>query len=187
MRPLIFSFKRFVLMAGRLARKLAEVAGLTPARLDLLLRLRARPAWQSELVLDMCVHPSVTSRMLKALEALGLVRRFKDERDRRQRIVWLTDHALIALSDLWEAEFPDLPELEIQSSAEHEIALHWNPRAQNEGFALAPFDADNDREAFLRDMHSTVLRTDYRGWIPGDRDPPRSRARVFEDPRGPMR
>ena len=185
MRPLIFSFKRCVLMAGRLARKLAEVAGLTPARLDLLLRLRARPAWQSELVLDMCVHPSVTSRMLKALEALNLVRRFKDDRDRRQRIVWLTDHALIALSDLWEADFPDMPELEIQSSAERELALHWHPRAQNEGFALAPFDADNDREAFLRDMHATVLQTDYGSWIPGDRDPPRRPARVFEDPRGP--
>ncbi|MFO0672573.1 MAG: MarR family transcriptional regulator [Polyangiaceae bacterium] len=158
-------------MAGRLARKLAEVAGLTPARLDLLLRLRARPAWQSELVLDMCVHPSVTSRMLKALEALGLVRRFKDDRDRRQRLVWLTDHALVALSDLWEAEFPDLPELEIQSSAEREMALHWNPRAEREGFALAPFDGDNDREPFLRRMLATVVRTDYRSWIPGDRDP----------------
>jgi len=186
MRPLIFSFKRFVLIAGRLARKLAEVAGLTPARLDLLLRLRARPAWQSELVLDMCVHPSVTSRMLKALEALNLVRRFKDDRDRRQRIVWLTAHALIALSDLWEADFPDMPELEIQSSAEREMALHWSPRAEREGFALAPFDADNDREAFLRDMHSTVLRTDFRSWVPGDRDPPPKPPPRFYDPRGPV-
>ncbi len=184
MRPLIFSFKRFVLMAGRLARKLAEVAGLTPARLDLLLRLRARPAWQSELVVDMCVHPSVTSRMLKALEALGLVRRFKDERDRRQRIVWLTDRALVALSDLWEAEFPDLPELEIQSSAEREIALHWNARAQREGFSLAPFDADNDRESFLHQMHAIVRCTDHRSWLPGDRDPPHARISVFTDPRG---
>ncbi|MFO0671892.1 MAG: MarR family transcriptional regulator [Polyangiaceae bacterium] len=185
MRPLIFSFKRFVLIAGRLARKLAEVAGLTPARLDLLLRLRARPAWQSELVLDMCVHPSVTSRMLKSLEALGLVRRFKDERDRRQRIVWLTDRALVALSDLWEAEFPDTPELEIQETAEREMASHWGPRAEREGFALTPFDPMSDRESFLRRMRVTVLRTDFSSWVPGDRDPPLPRIPSFSDPRGP--
>lgn len=173
MRPLIFTFKRFVLLAGRCARKLAQFADLTPARLDVLLRLRARPMWQSELVLDMCVHPSVTSRMLKALEKLDLVRRFKDELDARQRVVWLTDRALLALRDLWDADVPDVPDLEIQASAEHAVALHWNVHAERDepAFALASFDPVGDREPFMRRMLSTVVRTDYRFWAPGDRDP----------------
>lgn len=173
MRPLIFTFKRFVLLAGRCARRLAGFAQLTPARLDVLLRLRSRPLWQSELVLDMCVHPSVISRMLKALEKLDLVRRVKDVLDRRQRVVWLTDRALLALQDLWDAEFPDLPELDIQGTAEHAVALHWNPRAEGDApaFSLKSFAPDTDRQSLLRRMLSTIVRTDFAFWAPGERDP----------------
>ncbi|MFO0671151.1 MAG: MarR family transcriptional regulator [Polyangiaceae bacterium] len=187
MRPLIFTLKRFVLIAGRCARKLAEFAGLTPARLDLLLQLRDGPRWQSELVLDMCVHPSVVSRMLKALEALDLVRRFKDEANRRQRIVWLTDRALIAFQHLWEAEFPDIPDLNIQGSAEEAIATHWHPRAEQDGFAIHPIDTVSDRRPFLRRMLSTVLATDFSYWVPGDADAsPRPARSAPDDVRGPL-
>jgi len=183
MRPLIFTFKRFVLMAGRCARKLAAFAGLTPARLDVLLRLRAGPRWQSELVLDMCVHPSVISKMLTALERLDLVRRFKDQVDRRQRVVWLTDRAVASFSDLWEAEFPDSPELDIQGTAEQSLATHWNERAERDdpAFAIKTFDPWGDREGFLRRMLSTVARTDYEFWAPGDRDPIPRRVPDFPD------
>jgi len=74
--------------------------GLTAARFDLLSALltptsdewRSLGAWQSRLRELLGVSAPVVTRMLQALESLGLVERAREERgDRRQMRVWLTD------------------------------------------------------------------------------------------------
>ena len=73
--------------------------GLTAARFDLLSALLTargdRRSWrvqQSDLRKTLGVTAPVVTRMLKALEAIGLVERAREELgDRRQVRVWLTD------------------------------------------------------------------------------------------------
>jgi DNA-binding MarR family transcriptional regulator len=81
----------------RIPRKPLKGYGLTPARFDLLWALSTSPfesARQSRLRKELGVTAPTVSRMVKSLEALGVVRTERDPFDRRQRIVRLTKAGL---------------------------------------------------------------------------------------------
>ncbi len=85
------NLKRLGLLAGKGARMFAERARLTPQRVDLLLMLRRECLKQSDLAAFLCVTRSVVTKMVVALEGLGLVVRSVGTRDRRERYARLTD------------------------------------------------------------------------------------------------
>jgi DNA-binding MarR family transcriptional regulator len=95
MNAIAFGTKRAFHGFLRVTRKALASVGLTAARFDLMQPLLAErghsTCWllQSELRRQLGVTAGVVSRMLRALEALGLVERAKSS-DRRQRIVMLT-------------------------------------------------------------------------------------------------
>ena len=98
MHPVFFGLKRAHHLSVAVARNLTCHFGLTPARFDMLLALeRARPSMrQRDLRRILGVSAPTVSRMLKALESLGLVLRRKEpltirRADRRHRRVMLTD------------------------------------------------------------------------------------------------
>ena len=98
MHQIAFATKRAFHGFLRVTRKLFGAHGLTPARFDLLYALvgggpiepDSARGHQSTLWKRLGVSAPVVSRMLGALEGLGWIRREKDYRDRRQRIVRLT-------------------------------------------------------------------------------------------------
>jgi DNA-binding MarR family transcriptional regulator len=94
MHAVVFGLKRAFHSTLRLTRKTLGKIGLTAARFDLLFALHSRGkpgALQSELRRTLGVCASVVSRMLKALELLGYVKRERDRADARQRLVTLTN------------------------------------------------------------------------------------------------
>ena len=98
MNAIMFGTKRAFHGFLRVSRRPLVWLGLTAARFDLLsvMAVRGRahmmwPMWQSELRKILGVTAPVVSRMVKSLEALGLVRRERVDRDRRQVSVSLTE------------------------------------------------------------------------------------------------
>ena len=107
MHAIAFGSKRVFHGFLRVTRKPLSSIGLTAARFDLLsalagphLRCGMFAEVQFELVRTLGVSPPVVSRMLKALEGLGLVKRVRMEEDRRFQLVSLTKKGLALL---WEA------------------------------------------------------------------------------------
>jgi DNA-binding MarR family transcriptional regulator len=96
MNAVTFATKRAFQGFVRVTRKQMVELGLTAARFDLLSTLveagRANGAVrQSEIRRMLGVTAPVVTRMLRALQALGLVRRWRDYLDRRQVRVALTE------------------------------------------------------------------------------------------------
>jgi DNA-binding MarR family transcriptional regulator len=95
-----FGAKRAYHSILRVTRKPLASHGLTAARFDLLFALFARHEslgerlTQRELRGELGVGGSTVCRMLRSLEALGLVRRERALEDRRHRWVELTDKGL---------------------------------------------------------------------------------------------
>ncbi|HEX7602985.1 MAG TPA: MarR family transcriptional regulator [Polyangiaceae bacterium] len=110
MHALYFRLKRAFQSTLRISRPALRHYGLTPARFDLLYavqgadhyhRLERPPSmWQSALRRALGVTAATVSRMLRSLEELGLVRRWRDASDTRQRVVELTPegYALLRLT-----------------------------------------------------------------------------------------
>jgi len=93
MDDLLFAYKRVHLAGNRNALKLLLAFGVTPARFDLMRVLyghRGFGTQQSWLRAELGVARATISRMLKALEKLGLVERKIDPYDRRTKTVTLT-------------------------------------------------------------------------------------------------
>ena len=82
---------------NKLRRPLKDKFDITPARVDMLYAIQrsrcAEPVVveQRRLTEKLGVTRSVVSRMLRAMEGLGWIRREKAEYDRRMWLVWLTD------------------------------------------------------------------------------------------------
>jgi DNA-binding MarR family transcriptional regulator len=96
MDDLLFAYKRVHLAGNRHALMLLAAFGVTPARFDLMRILYGRETFemaQSVLRAELGVSRATVSRMLLALEKLGLVTRRPDESDRRTKIVTLTFEA----------------------------------------------------------------------------------------------
>ena len=78
-----------------------QLAPVSPAQLRVLLLLRARPALNMNgLAEALHVVPSSASRLCDRLEALGLISRVPDPRDRREMQLPLTADALSMLDEL---------------------------------------------------------------------------------------
>ena len=92
MHPLFFSIKRAHYSVLRFAGGLLRRFGLTPARFDLLFLLRAKAVTsQCALHRELGVCRMVVSRMLRALEELGLVTRRPIRYGGRSLHVWLSE------------------------------------------------------------------------------------------------
>jgi DNA-binding MarR family transcriptional regulator len=94
MHSVFFGLKRAYHSTLRLTRKTLGKMGLTAARFDLLFALHSSGKGgvrQSQLRRTLGVCASVISRMLKALELLGYVKREREMGDTRQRRVTLTN------------------------------------------------------------------------------------------------
>ena len=82
--------KRLALLGAHVARGVARLVHLTPARLDFVALLVRGPLCQRALAAQLCVSESVISRMVRALMALGFVQRKIPVADKRFRVVSLT-------------------------------------------------------------------------------------------------
>ncbi len=165
MHPVFHSFKRLHWSSMRFARDWAEEYGTTPARFDMMLTIaRAGGITMANLrrALDVC--GPVVSRMLEALEDLGLARREPYERDRRTYWVTLTPRGqqrlAFAQAELLEEGFTET-QLRIVVSADPEDET-VNERA----FAIT--------NTFLRRLRTRVVDRSHRS-LPGV--PPLRRAR----------
>jgi DNA-binding MarR family transcriptional regulator len=129
MHDSLFASKRaYQSVLYRIAWKLTEPFGLTPARLDLLYVLRSRqPLCQRELDLALGVTPVVVSRMVKALEELGFVVRTTCAEDRRKKMVRLTDEGMERLENALDA---------IQGSGVMQLAYECGVGIASNGHAI---------------------------------------------------
>ena len=96
MDNILFSLKRAFHKSVAFGRSILRHHGLTPARFDLLYLLFAPEGpfgslRQSKLRRMLGVAAATVSRMLDALEDLGLVTRWREITDRRQRNIRLTE------------------------------------------------------------------------------------------------
>jgi DNA-binding MarR family transcriptional regulator len=94
MNAIFFGCKRAFHGCLRIGRRGLEGLGLTPARFDMLTAVREigrNGCTQRDLRAALGVTAATVSRMLRALEALGLVLRTRDFPDRRQRWIQLTE------------------------------------------------------------------------------------------------
>ena len=93
MHPVFFGLKRAYYATLGLTRRTLGKMGLTAARMDMLYVIHKRgryPTQQGALWRTLGVCPSVVSRMLKRLEAMGYVERDVVTNDTRKRTVTLT-------------------------------------------------------------------------------------------------
>ena len=156
----LVTFKKVVLMAGYAARAFAKIAGLTPARLDLMLALQFEPALQRDLARDLAVTPPVVSRMLGALEELGLVVRHALVEDRRQRVVELTDWGRAKLGILFDGFFVDDGSATAQSDAENRFVDDYEQDLKEGGLHIAQLPNVHNRSILWRMLHA-VRNTKY--------------------------
>ena len=175
MRPLLFTFKRLALLAGPMARAFSALVELTPQRVDLMFILRERPMIQRDLAFEMGVVRSVVSKMVTALEKLGIVERRAVLGDRRLRLVTLTQRAFHLMSKLIEHAPLDYPGNSLQVACEHQMLEDFDEplRAQKVGVSDA---SDKDHRALLATMRVRMFGTKATEWLGGVLDEMRSRS-----------
>jgi DNA-binding MarR family transcriptional regulator len=90
---IFFGLKRAYHSTIGLTRRCLAQLGLTAARFDMLHAVKSTPygSHQKQLCRLLGVSAATVSRMLKSLEALGLVSRERSATDRRRRRVTITD------------------------------------------------------------------------------------------------
>lgn len=96
MNQVFFSLRRAFHTSNRFLFKLVEPFGITPARLDLLHaieELRIQPR-QTQLAKLFGVTAATMSKLVRAIERLGLIARERDPRDARAVRISLTDAGL---------------------------------------------------------------------------------------------
>src|SRR5215468_82215 len=93
MHFLSFSMKRAHLRCVETLKPVAAMYGLTPARFDVLHVIFQRFGETSQANIRHVLGVSATtiSRMVQALEKLGFISRQRHPRDRRTKLVWLTE------------------------------------------------------------------------------------------------
>jgi len=132
------NYKQVALLGGRAARACARVVGLTPARLDLLILLLSGERSQVRLAALMCVTPAVVSRMVRPLEADGLLERRIPAGDRRLRIVRITDEGRRRLAPALDDErkLPPDGSYGAQTDGECSWSSDWRVRLAGLGVRL---------------------------------------------------
>lgn len=185
--PLRLTFKRTTLLVNHWARRLARVADLTPARADLMILLRDHPMLQAGIIREMCVSAPVVSRMLKALEGLGFVKRKRHPSDRRYCIVELTPLGQEALAPLFEDLLPDDDETGTVQDAAEAITLEYL-RGPLEQLAIQTvIPCDRNLRDTLPTLFDLVRRSDLFEFLLGNVEaplfsPPPSLSRDPPDP-----
>jgi DNA-binding MarR family transcriptional regulator len=154
----LVTFKKLVLMAGYAARAFAKEFDLTPARIDLMLALQFGPTLQRDLARDLAVTPPVVSRMLRALEGLGLVFRRKLEEDRRHRIVALTSWGKSTLETLFDGFFVDDGSITLQADCENMLACDFRNTLKHGGLPVKPLPNVHNRSILWRMLHAVRKR-----------------------------
>jgi DNA-binding MarR family transcriptional regulator len=162
------NLRRVALLAGKTARGLARLAGLTPARADLLIELGRKARTQVDLAAQLCVSPPVVSRMLVALEKLGLVERTRRSGDRRYKLVSITDKAAELLERLRRI-FLERNE-EVQTRAESMWCEEWARALGSIEFEYILPQVSVTR--LLRGMQHRNEQTDYFAYFAAGRRPP---------------
>src|SRR6185436_12640271 len=94
MHVLSFAAKRVHLRWLMTVKRVARDFGVTPARFDVLYALvkRGGTTLQAEIVRILHLHKTTVSKLLKKLEGLGYVRRFRGTWDGRVKVVAFTEH-----------------------------------------------------------------------------------------------
>ncbi len=154
-----FSFKRLVLLAGKAARAFAALGQLTPARGDMMLAMLHQELSQTELVLALGVSKSVVSRMVQALEALGLVARRKPKEDRRVRLVSLTEAGRRTLDTYFDGWMAEDGKGSFQADAEGQMLETWRESLATTGLRVEV--PTGDVGPVLRHIRSEQAGADY--------------------------
>lgn len=150
MRPLLFTFKRLALLAGPMARAFSGIVHLTPQRVDLMFFLRERPMIQRDLAFEMGVVRSVVSKMVTALEQLGLVERRGVKGDRRLRLVTLTQRAFQLMSLMLEHAPLDHDGNSTQIACEREVLADFEAPLREQKVGISDFSENDHRELIAR-------------------------------------
>ena len=158
MRPLWVTFKRLALLAGRGARAVAALVHMTPQRFDLILHLRTGPMIQRDLAREMGVVRSVVSKMVTALEGLGIVERRAVKGDRRLRLVVLTQRAFDVMHGLYTHGGFDFQGLSLQGNAEHVELERFRPQLRVAKVGVERLSCRNHRPLLMK-MRSVIDRT----------------------------
>ena len=152
--------KRIYLLAGKIARCFAGLTGMTPARVDLLLLLREGELVQRDIGRLLCVCPSVITRLVNALQKLGLVRRRVPDEDRRLRLVSLTDKGTESFQDIFDGWFRDDDMANVEAAAEQTLADDWDEALTNARVRDDPH-MYRDQTDLVFTMSRAVRATDY--------------------------
>ena len=164
MQPLCFTFKRLALLAGRGARAMASLVCLTPQRCDLLLRLYREPQIQRALAFELGVVRSVVSKMVTALEELGLVVRRGLEGDRRLRLVTLTNRAFHLIHVLLDNYVCEESGHTVQLEYEDDVLERFQTSLRNENVGVADISRRDHRD-LLWNMHDAISKCDDEDFI----------------------
>ncbi len=137
---------------------MASMVNLTPQRFDLILHLRNRPMIQRDLAFELGVVRSVVSKMVTALEKLGIVERRGVIGDRRLRLVALTQRAFDLMRGFYRHGAFDFEALSLQGNAEHVELDRFRPALKAAKVGVERLSCRNHR-ALLRKMRVTTERT----------------------------
>ena len=180
MHTAFFDMKQAHLAAVRFGRRETEAVGLTPARLDMLRTILEQPGMhvlQRKLRHFLGVSNAVVSIMIRALEALGFVKRTRAENDGRTFDVRLTGLAKRALRAVFfETVTMGFLELALVSAfVKHHVPRPGWERTLNRlqsrlgmfrrAFGIGttsynPWDANDDDESFYYDDHASNPNAD---------------------------
>jgi len=157
-----FTFKRFVLLAGKRGRAWTKIVDSTPQRVDLLLAVRECALPQKFVAMELCVTKSVVSRMVDGLEGLGLVKRVIPLCDRRVRLVTITAKGIDVLEKMHDNYLADPPYGNVQLFAEGSLLYEWEPVLKKHRVRTKLLSTDDQRELLQR-MQPAVWRSVYYG------------------------
>lgn len=158
-----FTFKRLGLLCGKAARACARVVGLTSARLDFLTILLAGERIQVQIAAILCVAEPVVSRMVRALERLGWVERRLDPRDRRCKIVSLSEAGRQRLAPHLDADYHLDPSGQRSAQCDGEVTWigDWERPMQRVGLSLDEFFLPHVADGLFREMQLWNKRNSY--------------------------
>lgn len=154
----VVTFKKLYLLAARRARAFAAIAGLTHQRADLLIAIMRRALSQRELVETLCVSAPVVSRMVSALEKLGLVERRRSDRDKRVKLVDITKDGMARLNVYFDGFMADTGEETVLSGSENIMLMMHDDELRRHGVVLQ-LPRGNQAE-FLRPFQRRIWAED---------------------------
>ena len=112
--------------------------------------------------MELCVTKSVVSRMVDALEGLGLVKRVIPLYDRRVRLVTITPKGIAVLERMHDNFLADPPYGNVQLFSEGSLMYEWEHVLKKHDVRTEFLSTDDQRELLQR-MQPAVWRSVYYG------------------------